>query len=183
MIIYSDGVSVSTLLRSQRNQQLPVRTEYQRVVVRRRHLFDDALHRFKSGLDATKHLRVTFVGEPAVDEGGPLREFLFLLVGKIARNNSLFCGEETNRIPMHNMVELGKRTFYYIGVMLTISLIHGGPSPAFFAAAVADYIVYGMAKVKATPEDVADHAMREKLVKVIKILIAAAFVGLLGYIK
>ena len=111
---------MSTLLRSHRNQQLPVCTEYRRVVVRRRHVFEDALHCFKFGLDVTKHLRVTFVGEPAVDEGDPLRKFLFLLVGKIARNNSLFCGEETNRIPMHNMVELGKRSFYYIGVMLAI---------------------------------------------------------------
>ena len=78
---------MSTLLRSHRNQQLPVCTEYQRIVVRQRRVFVDALHCFKSGLDVTKHLRVTFVGEPAVDEGGQLRKFLFLLVGKIARNN------------------------------------------------------------------------------------------------
>ena len=35
-----------------------------------------------------------------------------------------------------------------------------------FSAAMADYIVYGMGKVKATPGDVPDHAMRKKLIKV-----------------
>ena len=132
--------------------------------MRRKHVFEDALHRFKSGLDLKKHVCVTFVGE-----GGPLREFLFLLMGQIARNNSLLCGSETKRVPQHNMHELGKRTYYFIGMMIAASLIHSGPAPAFFTGAVADYIVYG--KVKAAPEDVPDNVIREKLRRVCETLV------------
>jgi len=32
-------------------------------------------NRFKCGIDFSKYIHVSFVGEPAVDEGGPLREF------------------------------------------------------------------------------------------------------------
>ena len=40
-------------------------------VVRRKHVFDDALHRVKSDLDVNKRIKITFVDEPAVDAGGP----------------------------------------------------------------------------------------------------------------
>ena len=100
--------------------------------VRRKHVWEDALHHFKSGLPTTKHLRITFLGEPAVDAGGPLREFLQLLMSEIARNNTLFCGDETARVPNHNMVELSKKTYEYVGSMLAVSIVHGGPAPYFF---------------------------------------------------
>lgn len=47
-----------------------------RFTVRRRYIFDDTLAIIRSGFDEKKHLRVTFLGEPAVDGGGPRREFL-----------------------------------------------------------------------------------------------------------
>ena len=62
----------------------------QRIVVRRNHLWEDALKRFKSGLDFRKYVRVLFVGEPAVDDGGPLREFLHLLMGKLLPITAFF---------------------------------------------------------------------------------------------
>ena len=37
-----------------------------------------------------KHLKVTFIGEPAVDAGGPLREYFHLLLRELAENSSLF---------------------------------------------------------------------------------------------
>ena len=167
LLFYSEGVTLSTLLRSHRFRNLPSNpNESQRIIIRRKHVWEDALHQLKCGFDVHKHPKVTFVGEPAVDDGGPRREFFHLLIGSIAGNNHLFCGDETSRVPMHNMMELGKRTYYYVGMMLALSLVHGGPSPKFFSAAMADYIVYGMGKVKATPGDVPDHAMRKKLIKV-----------------
>lgn len=39
-----------------------------KLTVRRRHVFRDALIAFQTGL---KPISVTFIGEPAVDEGGP----------------------------------------------------------------------------------------------------------------
>lgn len=69
----------------------------------------------KSGLDLTKHLHVTFVGENAVEAGGPLRELFHLLLMSMVQNNRLFCGALTAHIPNYNMTEL-RRTYFYAGV-------------------------------------------------------------------
>ena len=45
----------------------------QRIAV---HFFSEAINRFCSGVDKHKYLKVTFARKPAVDNGGPLREFL-----------------------------------------------------------------------------------------------------------
>ena len=70
---------------------LPVtRDESQCMIIRRKHLWKDALNRFMSGLDEKKRIKVTFVGEPAVDHCGPLREFVHLLLCAIGQNNNYF---------------------------------------------------------------------------------------------
>ena len=123
---------------------LPIDTTvYTRVVVRRKHVLADAMHYFKHVVDYSKYIRVLFVGEPAVDDGGPLREFLNLLVGEIAQNNALFTGTEDCRVPVPNMTELGKATYKYVGSMLAVSLLYGGPAPSFFAPSTAQYIIRG----------------------------------------
>ena len=65
-------------------------------MIRRRHVLGDTLHKLRNGLDVTKRLRVTFIGESAVDTGGPLREYFTILMRCIAQNNSLFCGKENS---------------------------------------------------------------------------------------
>ena len=150
-----------------RNEYLPSNKEDRtRITVRRKHLLDDCLHKLKNGLDLTKYLRIVFVGEPAVDDGGPLREFLYLLLLSLSDNNMVFCGPPTSRVPRHNIVELDKRTYFYIGVIIALSIIHGGPAPQFFSAAVADYIIYGVQSVKAKITDVPEMEVREKIKKV-----------------
>ena len=48
--------------------------------IRRSNLLSDALRQFsKSSFDASKILKVRFIGEEAVDTGGPRREFFHLL--------------------------------------------------------------------------------------------------------
>ena len=167
--ICSEEVDVSCLLQRQRTKMLPVNTaDYTRIVVRRRCLFKDALHYFKTGIDYEKYIRVSFIGEPAVDEGGPLREFLQLLIGEIATNNALFCGSEECRVPVPNMTELGKGTYKYVGAMLAVSLIYGGPAPAFFAPSTAQYMIRGdLDHIKASACEVPDYDILQKLQKVI----------------
>ena len=108
-----------------------------RIKVRRKHIWEDSLHCFKQGIPVSKHLRVTFIGEPAVDAGGPLRKYFHLLLGEICRNNELFQGNEKASVPVHNVVALTKQTFKYIGCMFGASLVNGGPAPNFFTDAVA----------------------------------------------
>ena len=175
IFIHSCDVPLPSLLHGLLVEHLPVdRSENQRLVVRRKHIFEDALTQFKNGVDANKYLKVTFLGEPAVDDGGPLREFFNLLIAFIARNNNLFCGDEGSRVPRRNMTELEKKTYYHVRKMLAMSLVHGGPAPHFFSRSVAQYIVYGMNKVVATTDDVADEGVKEAKVAQGKVRISTA---------
>ena len=129
---------------------------------------EDTLHILLGGHDTTKHLKVTFVGEPAIDAGGPLREYFHLLLPEIAESNSLFCRPSQSRVPKHNIFELEKGTFYYIGAIFALSIIHGGPCPTFLSSAVADYIVKGFKSVKTRVGDILDPIVSESLQKVKK---------------
>ena len=103
-----------------------------------------------------------FLGEPALDTGGPLQEFMHLLISSIAHNNSLFTGDETHRVPAHNVMEVEKNTYYYVGVTLTISNVYGGPAP--FSGAVADFLLRGLGKTQPTVYDVPDLGLQQKLI-------------------
>ena len=125
-----------------------------RMVVRRKFIFEDTLHNLRNGLDLSKRLRVTFVGEPAIDDGGPMRKYLRLLLGAVISNNSLFCGDINSRYLQHNVVELNKKTYFHVGQIISMSLIHDGPVPSFFPQPIADYILHGLEKVKVGITDV-----------------------------
>ena len=157
--------STSTILEQHRLMVLPQDVfDRARVIVRRSNILQDSLHLLRNGLDIKKYLRVN---EPAVDEGGPLRDFFRLLLSAIGNNKSLFCGPDDSRMPNHHVGELEKMTFYYyVGVVIALSLVHGGPAPNFFSPAVADYVVYGVQKVHATISDVPNCTMQHSLQKV-----------------
>ena len=53
-----------------------------------------------------KDLSITFIGEPAVDDGGLLCEYFCLLMLEIGKDTSLFCGPEDRRTPTHNLLAL-----------------------------------------------------------------------------
>ena len=72
-----------------------------RITVRRGHILDDTLVALRSNFDEKKHIRVRFLGEPAVDEGGPRREFFMLLMGAIANSSSLLDGPPNRRVLRH----------------------------------------------------------------------------------
>ena len=63
-----------------------------RITVRQGHIMDDTIFALHRGIDERKHIRVRFVGEPTVDEGGPRREFFMLLMNAIANSSSLLQG-------------------------------------------------------------------------------------------
>ena len=88
---------------------------------------------------------------------------------KLVGTNTLFQGDENARVPLHNVPALTKQTFKYVGCMLGASLVNGGPAPNFFANAVADYITFGIEKVKVKVEEVSEAVLKEKLIKVSRI--------------
>ncbi len=98
------SVLLLDVLRDHRIKYLPSDDEHrERFTVRRNHILQDTLHMFRRAkLRLTKHLKVTFVEEPAVDAGRPLREFFHYILLEIAENNSLFCGSDAARCPRHS---------------------------------------------------------------------------------
>ena len=164
---YSEDLPINTLLKSHRVHKLPIENDqnYQRVV-RRKFIFKDTVHHLKNYFIPQKYLRVTFSTEQAVDNGGPLREFFYLLLQDI----SIFCGPDESRCIMHSMVELDKKTYYYAGLIIALSLIYGGPAPKFFCSSIAEYIACGnLAFGNAfSPSflDIPDTSIKEKLCKV-----------------
>lgn len=175
MEYYSGGLSALDLLKQQRVKELAVdNNTYQRVIVRRKHIWQDSLKAFQRKLDFSQYIRITFVGEPAIDEGGPIREFLHLLMQAIANHNDLFRGKDYNRLPCPNVFALQKDTYKYVGQMIAVSLIHGGPAPSFLAPSAVEYITYGLQKVKGRPEDVPDDVIQSKLIKV-RVILSSSF--------
>ena len=121
-------------------------------------LWDDSLSLFKNNMPNTKSFVVTFVGEPAVDAGGPRREFFTLLLKHISTNTSLFEGSVEHLLPTHNPPALINKEFYYIGKMIAASILQGGPAPEFFAESVAEYWLNGLDGVQIHIEDISGEA-------------------------
>ena len=80
--------------------------DWLRLTVRRKYVFEDTLHKLRNGIDLSKHLRVTFASELAIEDGSPLWEYLRLLLGAVVSNNSLFSGDINSRYLQHNVMSL-----------------------------------------------------------------------------
>ena len=56
---------------------------YNKIHVRRNHIWGDTIRTItQSSFNPINYLRVTFIGEPAVGEGGPCQEFFSLVLAK-----------------------------------------------------------------------------------------------------
>ena len=73
-----------------------------------------------------------------------------LLMNAIRKNNSLLDGPLTTCVVRHNTTALQNELYLCIGKMITLSIVHGGPGPSFFAESVVDYIFNGLGSVSAS---------------------------------
>ena len=137
-----------------------------RITVRRSNIWEDAVRAMKRSFDEKRHLRVTFLGESAVDGGGPRREFFMLLMNSIKDNNSLLDGPSNRRVLRHNTPALQEEMYLCMGKMIALSVVHGGPGPSFFAESVVAYLFCGLSGVTAKVDDVPDTSIRDQLKKV-----------------
>lgn len=111
-------------------------------------------------------LKVRFVGESAVDDGGPRREFFQLLLNAIANKSGMFSGFPNHVVPLHNVNAVLNNKYFVVGKMIAAALVQGGQPPVFFAGAVADFLVYNRVKSSVDIDDIADYEVRECLKKV-----------------
>ena len=129
-----------------------------RVKVRRTAIWDDAkikLNRFTYD-HWSKSLRVQFVGESAVDEGGPRREFT-ALVHNMVMQSKLFEGTPEGKYFSNNFSALKDEDYKLYGKFCVWTLLQGCPAPSFFAKPVVDYIIYGsLEKVEGAIEYIPD---------------------------
>ena len=112
-------------------------------------------------------LKVSFIGEAAVDDGGPRREYLRLVLASMMNQSQPLTGPATCKVPQHNSLAVHNGEFYLIGLIIVFSLTQGGPAPSFFANSVVDYLFHGV-----TPciSDIPDQSMQEKISEVRVIL-------------
>ena len=138
----SDAISTKHALLQHQQQVITGDHEedFQLVNIRRTHLMQDAFRAFsKASFSCSKMLKVTFIGEASVDEGGPRREFFQLLMKDCFCKSGLFTGWPSNVVPSHDVEALAQNKFYLAGKMMSTSLVQGGQPPMCLARAVADF--------------------------------------------
>ena len=126
------NLTLAELLNQHRDQHLyQDRSKTYRITVRRAHIWQDALKCFERKFDLRSHVRITFLGEPAVDDGGPRREFFMLLMEALNSQEILLSGDPARRVLKHNTQAFDRGVYHTIGKMIALSIIHGGPAPTF----------------------------------------------------
>lgn len=56
--------------------------------------------------------------------------------------------------------------YLYIGKIIALSILHGGPGPVFFSSVIVDYLFGGMSAVKPCVDDVPGESLQSKIKKV-----------------
>ena len=138
--------------------------------IRHNHMWHDALRAIsKPNFDPLLPVRVTFIGEPAVDDGGPCREFFSLALMKMSEDTTVFQGPPQCRSFVHNIQGLQKRTFFYAGLFLGLSLANGGPGLGCLAKTIYSYLCYGLQnRRECYEEEIPYYEIREQLQQVFK---------------
>ena len=132
------------ILREHRSVVLRRADATQRINVRRSQLLNDSLAAFsRATFDPTCRLKIRFIGEPAVDEGGPMREYFRLFTQSLSMASSLFQVSAGGLLPVHNIPALGKNTYKLCGQTLAVGIIHGAQSPVCFTPETAQFLVHG----------------------------------------
>uniref|UniRef100_A0A8C2BBZ9 G2/M phase-specific E3 ubiquitin-protein ligase n=1 Tax=Cyprinus carpio TaxID=7962 RepID=A0A8C2BBZ9_CYPCA len=103
-------------------------------------------------------------GEGAVDEGGPTREYLRLLMRAVHQSN-IFEGHEKDRQLSLDTQALQTKLYMWVAKMIAVCVVHGGVGPHFFSERLFHQIC-GIPTPPATVDEVGDHTFREQLIKI-----------------
>lgn len=150
--MYSSGVNIAAdesqslgeILRSHAESVVNVgcfSDDRQRIVVRRRFIWSDTKRALRRpSFNPYIGLDITFIGEDAQDEGGPLREFFRLIWTAVSSDSSIFGGPEGARSLAHNMLAFKKGDYGLVGRLISLALVYGGGGPHFLSEALTSYL-------------------------------------------
>jgi hypothetical protein len=140
------------------------------VVVRRRHILNDALRnlRCQGEKKLLLPIRIRFVGESGVDAGGLRREFASLLQDAFSQC-SMLDGPSGRKSFSHDSALLGSGEYRLAGRLFALTVLQGGSGPKCFCLPVAKYICQGKAAA-ASVDDIPSVECRQALEKVNKLL-------------
>nr|XP_023695653.1 G2/M phase-specific E3 ubiquitin-protein ligase-like isoform X2 [Paramormyrops kingsleyae] len=118
---------------------------------------DDILVKFSD--DTGQH-------EDGMDNGGPKREFLTLLM-KCLRSRRIFDGPEDSKFLTFDSAAAREDEYFLAGRMIASSVVHGGPGPAFLSKTLYQHLI-GTTKsdVEVTIEDITDEATKAFLLEI-----------------
>jgi len=108
--------------------------------IRRENLIQDAINQILSKNHTLFHykLRVVFVGERAIDAGGPSREFLFLLTERLfSLDYGMFINAKHGKKWFSQSTFEGDRSFFLVGAIIGLAIHNGIVLPIRFP-----YILY-----------------------------------------
>ncbi|XP_049457547.1 G2/M phase-specific E3 ubiquitin-protein ligase-like [Epinephelus fuscoguttatus] len=103
-------------------------------------------------------------GEGAVDEGGPTREYLRLLMRAIHQSN-IFEGHEKDRQLSLDTQALQTNLYTWVAKMIAVCVVHGGVGPHFFSERLFQQIC-GIPTSPTIVDEVCDHTFRQQLIRI-----------------
>ena len=148
---------METVLRRFENEKISEDDSYQIIRMRRKHLWQDTLRAVtKTGFRCNARLKVSFIGE-AGNEGGPLREFLRVMIYQISDHCGVLQGPDDRKTFLNNPLLLEKGAYYCAGVVSGISLQQGGPGLHCLADSTYAYFLGGPSSAAPELDDVTEH--------------------------
>ncbi|XP_067088310.1 G2/M phase-specific E3 ubiquitin-protein ligase-like [Osmerus mordax] len=137
--------------------------------INRNNVLDGAFRAFnRKSYNPFKRISVKFSDETGhveegIDLGGPRRELLSLLMEDIERSPML-AGPDGQKNLALDSIAVREDKYYIMGKAISVSMVHGGPSPGFFSPTLFDCIVKD--NVSPTIDDVHDLDLRAKIIQV-----------------
>ena len=104
--------------------------------------------------------RITFIGEPAFDAGGPTREFFTYVFNDASRY--IMEGTTDSFTFLHDVKKLRNGDFECYGTLIALALIYGCPGPRNMQESLACALLY-MPIVKGKIKDIPDLEIQTKL--------------------
>ena len=142
----SDGVKTESEpdLKTMLQKLKPCSGSPHRLTILRDNVFEDSVAFFKQrNFDFAVPIKVKFENEPAIDGGGPVREYFTLLTQSLLSSSTsvrLFEGRNSCFLPIHNTDALRSNLLKVAGRIVAASVCHGGPGFPVFSKGVYYYL-------------------------------------------